>query len=124
MTAPETNSVLEHVMALEQRLLDPVVRRDRRAVAEMLDPEFYEFGRSGVVWLHDALLDALVDEDDATIVADGFQAHELADGVVLLTYHSVRTLLLTKQRALRSSLWVRGSDGQWRMRFHQGTPAA
>ena len=53
-----------------------------------------------------------------------FQAHELADGVVLLTYHSVRTLLLTKQRALRSSVWVRGADGQWRMRFHQGTPAA
>ena len=115
MTAPETNPILEHVMALEQRLLDPVVRRDRKAVAELLDPDFYEFGRSGVVWLHDALLDALDEEDNATIVADG---------VVLLTYHSVRTLLLTKQRALRSSVWVRGSDGQWRMRFHQGTPAA
>ena len=124
MTAPETNPILEHVMALEQRLLDPIVRRDRKAMAELLDPEVYEFGRCGVVWLHDALLDALGDEDDATIVADGFQAHELADGVVLLTYHSVRSLLLKKQRALRSSVWVRGSDGNWSMRFHQGTPAA
>ena len=126
MTTPTpTTPLADHVIALELRLLDPAVRSDPQAVGELLDPAFYEFGRSGVVWHRQAILDALVDEDTAPISAHGFEAHELADGVVLLTYHSERTLMLvSKQRALRSSLWVRGADGQWRMRFHQGTPAA
>ncbi|HEY9067596.1 MAG TPA: nuclear transport factor 2 family protein [Burkholderiaceae bacterium] len=123
-TTPDT-TLADHLIALEMRLLDPVVRRDPQVVGELLDPAFYEFGRSGVVWHRQALLDALGDEDDATISAHGFEAHELADGVMLLTYHSERVVMLvSKQRALRSSVWVRGADGQWRMRFHQGTPAA
>lgn len=120
----DVGPVIEHLIALERHLMDPVVRRDKRAVGALLAPDFYEFGRSGVVWLHDALLDALDEDNQAVITADGFQGHELADGVVLLTYHSERSQLLTKQRALRSSVWVRGDDGQWRMRFHQGTPTA
>jgi hypothetical protein len=124
-TTAATSPLADHLIALELRLLDPVVRRDAQAVGELLDPAYYEFGRSGVVWHRQALLDALGDEDDATISAHGFEAHELADGAVLLTYHSERVVMLvSKQRALRSSLWVRGADGQWRMRFHQGTPAA
>jgi hypothetical protein len=123
--APTTTPLADHLIALELRLLDPNVRRDAQAVGEMLDPDYYEFGRSGVVWHRQALLDALGDEDHATISAHGFEAHELADGVVLLTYHSDRVVMLvSKQHSLRSSLWVRGADGQWRMRFHQGTPAA
>jgi hypothetical protein len=37
-------------------------------------------------------------------------AHVAADG----TRHRL---------TLRSSLWQRGADGAWRLRFHQGTPA-
>ena len=118
------SDITDHVIALELRLLDPAVRRDAAAMAELLDPAFYEFGRSGVVWHRQAVLDAVGDEDDAPISTHGFETHELAGGVVLLTYHSERTLMLVHQRALRSSLWVRGADGQWRLRFHQGTPAA
>ena len=125
MTITPDTTLADHLIALEMRLLDPVVRRDPQVVGELLDPAFYEFGRSGVVWHRQALLDALGDEDDATISAHGFEAHELADGVMLLTYHSERVVMLvSKQRALRSSVWVRGADGQWRLRFHQGTPAA
>jgi hypothetical protein len=47
----------------------------------------------------------------------------LAEGVVLVTYRSVRTDLESGKvlQARRSSIWILRADG-WKMRFHQGTP--
>ncbi len=39
------------------------------------------------------------------------------DGVALVTYRTVEPTRV----ALRVSVWMRGADGAWRLRYHQGT---
>jgi len=109
---------------LEEALLNPVVRRDRARVSALLTEDFLEFGSSGRVWTRDRILDLLASAAYQLPSAEDFECRKIAEGVALVTYRSVRADPQTGQRsaALRSSLWVEES-GEWRMRFHQGTPA-
>src|SRR3954451_1932975 len=54
--------VLEEVVALELRLLDPAVRADREAVERLLHPEFREIGASGRLWDRDSMTAALAQD--------------------------------------------------------------
>jgi ribonuclease HI len=107
---------LAEVCSLERELLDPHTRRDPGRVGRLLHPDFLEIGASGAVWDRDALLAELSrDPGEPPEVVD-LAASEIAPGVVLLTY-----LAYGGAASRRSSLWVRGEDGRWRVRFHQGT---
>jgi ribonuclease HI len=109
-------SETDDVLRLERALLDPEVRRDRQRLDALLHDDFLEFGASGRRWDKAAVLETLPRETSAAAPALGdVDATVLAPGVVLVTY--------TALGALRSSLWLRGSDGAWQMRFHQGTRA-
>jgi len=114
----------EFLRELEERLLDPAVRRDRAQVDALLDAEFREFGKSGRAFDKAEILDLLEQEGELqyTLALEEFAAATLADGVVLVTYISTWTNLETAEvvRARRSSIWVQHEDG-WKMRFHQGT---
>lgn len=115
---------LSHVIALERSLRDPAVRTDPEAVTALLAPDFREVGASGRVWDRAAIVAELAGElaeADAPAVRDeDMDATELALGVVLLTYVSTAGV----RRAQRSSVWCRdATDGRWRLRHHQGTPA-
>jgi hypothetical protein len=122
---PVAPDVLAHLIALERSLLDPKVRADAKAIDAMLDPAFFEFAGSGVVWHRAAIIDALTHEAPVTWSTREFEAHALADGVVLLTFHTTRVAANGgASQALRSSIWARAADGAWRLRFHQATPAA
>lgn len=109
-------TALDEICELEARLLDPALRAERAEVEALLHPEFVEFGSSGVVWSRAATVDGLAANPGARVEALGMVAHQLAVGVVLVTYESRRSAT----RVLRSSLWVRASD-RWQLRFHQGT---
>jgi len=111
--------VLEEVVALELRLLDPAVRRDRGQVEALLHAEFREIGASGRLWDRESMVAALAEDPGTGATAGELEARVVGDGVVLLTYVSDSAA----GRSLRSSLWVRGEDG-WRVLFHQGTPLA
>jgi hypothetical protein len=101
------------------RLEAALAARDPDAVAEglmsLIAPDFLEFGRSGSVWTRDTIRELIESSQIAPVPIDGFEAAELADGVVLVTYRSAMTN--------RSSIWVR-RDGRWQVRFHQATPTA
>jgi hypothetical protein len=112
-------SVLEEVVALELRLLDPETRRSPAAVERLLHPDFREIGASGKPWDRDSIVAALADDPGEPTRATEVTARFVADRVVLLTYTAERA----GARSLRSSLWVGGDDG-WRVLFHQGTPFA
>lgn len=104
----------------ELRLLDPGVRVSPGAVAELLDPEFNEFGASGRRYDRTSILDvtSAVDENAPDpSVATEMSGVLLAPGLVHLTYTSEGN----GRRVRRSSIW-RQSDAGWRMYFHQGTP--
>lgn len=105
-------------LAGEWALLDVAVRSNALALDELLHPEFAERGQSGRWWTREGTLLALPAERsyEPPEVRD-VHADEVADGVVLLGYVSVRE----SGSVGRSSLWTE-YNGRMRIRWHQGTP--
>jgi hypothetical protein len=108
-------SVLDQVVALELRLLDPATRRRPSAVEALLHEDFQEIGASGRLWDRESIVAALAEEPGVATRASEVTARFVADQVVLVTYEAERAGV----RSLHSSLWVGGDDG-WRVLFHQG----
>jgi hypothetical protein len=111
---------IAQVIANELRLLTPDVRRDRDAVAALLDPRFREVGASGRVWDRDAVIELLVGDDTPPPDVDEMAAVCLGSDVVLLTYRT----RAPGRTALRSSLWHRRDGNSWQIVFHQGTTSS
>ncbi|MEU2250268.1 DUF4440 domain-containing protein [Streptomyces sp. NPDC019224] len=116
----EEGRAVRAAMAGELRLLDPEVRASPEAVTELLDPEFTEFGASGRRYDRGSVLavTSAVEDDDPGPEVFELSGTLLAPDLVHLTYVTERDGLLFR----RSSLWRRTGE-QWRMYFHQGTPA-
>jgi hypothetical protein len=112
---------------LEQSLLDSAVRRDGERLRQLLADDFLEFGSSGRIWTRKSIIDLLTTElNFQPPEIEEFQCACLSEKVALVTYRTVRTDGKTGERlccSLRSSIWTR-QDGEWRMRFHQGTRIA
>ena len=116
-------SAVEQAIAGEMRLLDPHVRSSPEAAKELLDPEFFEVGRSGRRWNRTEILKMLQREqreEGERVRARDMVGRSLAPGIVHLTFVTEVGGL----RALRTSIWRQGPDGTWRIYYHQGTPAA
>lgn len=108
------------VIRRELMLLDPAVRASAERVLELLHPDFVELGASGRRWDAASMAAALERPgDERGVDAREMVAAPLSEDVVLLTYEVHRP----GRVALRSSVWVR-LEGQWRVRFHQGTVAS
>lgn len=107
--------------ALETALLEPSVRNQPARVDALLADDFFEFGSSGRVWTKRIIIERLRDEAPIPRRVSDFAARLLAPDVALVTYRVDR--LEDGSSTLRSSVWAREGD-TWRMRFHQGTPAA
>jgi hypothetical protein len=106
------------VVRRELLLLDPAVRADRHRVLALLHPDFVEFGASGRVWDAGAIADALAaDFEPLRGRATDLFPVSLSVDTVLLTYR----IADQERPSLRSSVWLRNADGEWLLRFHQGT---
>jgi hypothetical protein len=108
---------------LEESLLKPSVRRDGERLRAMLTEDFLEFGSSGRVWTRKSIIELLATEKNFFSPAiEDFQCTMLSDKVALVTYRTLRNDGKSGEtlESLRSSIWTR-QDGEWRMRFHQGT---
>jgi hypothetical protein len=111
---------LEEFRVLEESLWQAETRFDRGYLERVLHPEFFEFGRSGRIWTRAESMAMQPGEIDAVLPLPDFAVRPLGDDAVLVTYTSiVRHEQL--DYANRSSVWVR-DGGEWRIRFHQGTP--
>jgi ribonuclease HI len=106
-------------LAGEWALLDAAVRSDESRVERLLHPDFAERGQSGRWWTREATLDALPREAGTYELPEvhDVAAQEIAGGVVLIVYVSVRA----GRSVGRSSLWME-HEGRMRIRWHQGTP--
>jgi hypothetical protein len=107
---------------LEESLFKPEVRASADAVDRLLADDFVEFGSSGHAFGKKDVIEALQSEPATERTLADFRVRRLADGVVLLTYRSIRGDASGERQFLRSSIW-KNVDGQWRMVFHQGTLA-
>ena len=118
---------MEQLKALEISLHQPDIRRDTKKLASLLSDEFTEFGSSGRRWDRAEILAALQAEEkpEYTVESDCYRLHVISEDAALLTYRSFHRFPdgRTAGHCNRSSLWQK-TDGNWRMRFHQGTPAA
>jgi hypothetical protein len=109
------------VVRRELLLLDPEVRADLGRVHGLLHPDFLEFGASGRTWDAATLVEALAASSEPLDhgAAVDLVPVSLSVDIVLLTYRIDGHL----RPSLRSSVWLRSAEGQWLLRFHQGTPA-
>ena len=111
-----TSEGLTEVVRRELQLLDPSLRASGNSVAELLHPDFVEYGASGRIWNAAAITSALQADPRVSGEAVDFVPVALSANVVLLTYRIVGT-----PGSLRSSVWVKDLQHSWRIRFHQGT---
>jgi hypothetical protein len=113
-----TDPDLDEVVRRELLLLDPTRRAAPDDVSALLHPDFREHGASGRVWDRGAIVAALATDPAVTGDAVDLAPIALAPDVILLTY---RITSPTSDGSIRSSVWVRDVDGEWLLRFHQGT---
>ena len=120
MTGSDTD-VYDQLRQLEESLWRAQTRFDRGYMDKILAPDFFEFGRSGRVYLREDILAVPVQEIAAVLLPlPKFEVRLIDTNVALVTYVSEVCYGNIKELANRSSLWTRYSTG-WRIRFHQGT---
>ncbi|MEV7865804.1 nuclear transport factor 2 family protein [Streptomyces sp. NPDC088124] len=116
----DRTSAIAAAIDAELRLLDPAVRASPALLAELLHPDFREFGSSGREWERDAIITALAalgGPAKRPITTSKMRGVRLAPDVVHLTFDTESD----GRRAHRSSLWRLTGD-HWLLYFHQGTP--
>lgn len=116
---------VKQIIDLEIRLHKKEARINQPSLCDLLHPGFYEIGYSGstysykdaIAWLGSA------GEPSTEIWSQDFECTEVAEGVVLLLYHSAEVAEdgSLKRPARRSSIW-QNDAGHWQLRFHQATP--
>jgi len=112
----QADADLAEALAGEQRLLGPRCRADPACLDALLHPDFLEYGASGTIWTRDQIIQRLLADPLVSGTASGFHAGHLSPEVIQVTF-----TITGPRPSLRSSLWVRGDDGRWQVRFHQGT---
>ncbi|MBB5330207.1 DUF4440 domain-containing protein [Tunturiibacter gelidoferens] len=114
----------DQLRQLEERLVDPAVRRNPALVAPLLADDFLEFGASGRVFDKASILEDLQNEATrpASFLTD-FAIRELSPTIILATYRATRLNADGEPigQSRRSSIWAH-VNGQWQITFHQGTP--
>jgi hypothetical protein len=95
-------------------------------MAELIHPEFREFGRSGAQYTREEILAHVSQVSVQPVIwSQEFEAQLLGAGLALLTYRSAHVAENGElgRHTNRSSLWQQ-VEGHWKMRFHQGTPTS
>ncbi len=114
--------LLQELLQLEQEMHLAETRSNRVRMDQLLHPEFMEIGRSGKLYSRDDILDEF--QSEAPLPAIGVsnvQLQALGKDHQLLNYLSWHEDPEPHRFTLRSSIWEQHC-GEWRLRFHQGTP--
>ncbi|MDO1584554.1 DUF4440 domain-containing protein [Rhizobium oryzicola] len=121
----DEGTLLAQIIALEEALHRPDVRRARDRLESLLADEFREIGASGRFYGRAEIIELLTQEDkggdESTFLASDYALTSISEDAVLLTYRTDRLQADgTHRHALRSSVWKREGCA-WRLFFHQGT---
>lgn len=125
---PDLSALLSVIQSLEVQLHQPATRNNAELVEKLLHHDFEEISRSGQCYNKQQTVAALkIESSHAQIFCDNFKLTGIAEGVALLRYQSYQLNADGKviRKTERLSIWLltalEENDGQWQMRFHQGT---
>lgn len=118
----EAISVEEHLKELEERLLEPEIRKSAAEAGALLADNFQEFTSTGQIYDKAEIIAVLRNAPRTRCSLTDFKAVILAPDVALATFCYFResTHDRTAAKSLRSSVWKQ-TNGRWQMVFHQGT---
>ena len=108
-----------HILELEKSLLDPEVRQSAQRVRALLADGFFEFCSSGRIYHY---RNGGVFAPVAGAVIQNFAIKLLSPESVLAAYTLTLGSGPDAKITLRSSVW-KLIDDEWKIVFHQGTPA-
>ncbi len=111
------------ILQLEEKLLQPNIRKSSNEIEQLLADDFMEIGCSGRTYNRQQVIDALQNESSAKMIISDFQILNLSKEIILATYRVSKINDVNGQEiiSLRSSIWKLFSD-KWKMIFNQGTP--
>lgn len=118
-------SLLKELKVLEHELHHPGAPCSRGRLEALLHPDFHEVGRSGCPYDRETVIRYLVSlETWPDVAVDNHTLDVVSHDCALLTYRSADRSQqgVLSRHTLRSSLWLR-VNGQWRLFYHQATPA-
>jgi len=118
-----TTSLLSHLIELERRLLDPVVRASKNQLSHLLHDDFYEISANGLMFNKQHVIGRLPLEKIPQIYNQDFKGQVLSDTLAQLTYHAAYRMNVhhALNFSIRMSIWAKTEKG-WQLFFHQGTP--
>ncbi|KID55703.1 hypothetical protein N473_22360 [Pseudoalteromonas luteoviolacea CPMOR-1] len=124
MTQKITQELLDELISLERRLLEPHVRESKERLSLLLDDDFYEISANGLLFDKRHVLSRLPSEKVPQFYNQDFRGQMLSETIAQLTYHAAyrRNAYSNLQFSLRMSLW-RNNGAGWQLLFHQGTPS-
>lgn len=114
----------EHILKLENSLLQPEIRQSAERISELLSDDFTEFCSSGRIYQYKR--GDIIDSRKKTDITDwkikDFSINIIASDVILAKYKIIKHSELEDKKvySLRSSIW-KCIKGKWKMIFHQGT---
>lgn len=113
----EDQRLLVELTRLEKLTLSDQVRSDTGRMSALLAPDFVEHGASGRLWTRGRILASLAPLE----VRPKFEVlglMRLGPDTVLLRWRERSGTRVV----LRASIWARGGEHGWQLRFHQATP--
>lgn len=121
-----TADLLALLRDLELEVHHPGRCTSRERLEQLLHPDFHEVGRSGKPYDREKTISLLLPPAQALPVAcGGFSVELLSAQMALLNFGTALRQPdgSLAHHTLRASLWLR-EGGQWRLRYHQGTPSS
>lgn len=117
----EQLEIKEKLRIMEQKLLQPDIRKSVEDLTLMIADAFIELGSSGRTYDKQQMIDVLPTLPIIKMTIMDFEAKLLAKEVVLTIYRLAKHGNETIEYSLRSSIWLLRDD-KWQIVFHQGTP--
>jgi hypothetical protein len=111
----------EYLISLEEKLLNPNLRKSDAELLQLLSDDYLEFGVSGNTYNKRDTIETLKREPGGQIYALDFKVNLLTPEIALVTYTAVKKYNSKDEAvSLRSSLWKKKAKN-WQIVFHHGS---
>lgn len=107
---------MNDIIQLEKELHSFECRKSVQRLDELLSEDYLEIGTSGKTYNKQDQLEKLPAAEDINIMSSDFEAREIANNIVQISYQTN----INDVNSKRSSLWRKEGES-WRMIFHQST---